>query len=410
MADLRDQRGFIAVTVAFLLIGMVGFAALAVDTGFLYSSRTNSQGIADAAALAGAASFIFSPNAIQPQAAIDRAVATAVAQSVMADPVQPSEVTVNVDVPNRLVTVTLNRSEPTFFGQVLGLDHAPVTVTGSAEAARNASGSGCPKPWFLPNAILLDTSECDGLKKKDEEECIAAKFCAQCTNPIDPATTELLAYRDPVTWDIVVPPSAQTLLASAPLIDIRPINPHDALAPGNFYSLRLGDSRGGSDYRTNIATCSNEVGACGSCYDTEPGNMVGPTRQGVEDLLADPPHRMFVLADGSYCFGASATDCSVNGSQQLVTVPVWDLCNTPGLGACPAESFCPNGKFNGLVSLRVIAFATVFVEGWSGSDLRGRLLGIEPCSYDASPMVDPDGNVQTGPLGVPLRLVSTANL
>ena len=48
-----DQRGTIAIIVSLLSMVLVGFAALAVDGGHLYWTRTQLQGAADAAALAG---------------------------------------------------------------------------------------------------------------------------------------------------------------------------------------------------------------------------------------------------------------------------------------------------------------------------------------------------------------------
>ena len=51
---LKDQRGATAVIVAIVLVVLIGFAAFAVDIGYLYATRNELQNIADAAALAGA--------------------------------------------------------------------------------------------------------------------------------------------------------------------------------------------------------------------------------------------------------------------------------------------------------------------------------------------------------------------
>ena len=50
--NLRDDRGVSAVLVALLLVPLIGFAALAVDLGAVYSERRQLQNGADAAALA----------------------------------------------------------------------------------------------------------------------------------------------------------------------------------------------------------------------------------------------------------------------------------------------------------------------------------------------------------------------
>ena len=62
---------------------------------------------------------------------------------------------------------------------------------------------------------------------------------------------------------------------------IKPGNPQNALTPGQFFAIRLGDSSGGNDYRTNIATCASQIVTCQNLYSVEPGNMIGPTKQGV---------------------------------------------------------------------------------------------------------------------------------
>ena len=51
---LKDKRGVTAVIVAVMLAVLIGFAALAVDLGYIYATRNELQNITDAAALAGA--------------------------------------------------------------------------------------------------------------------------------------------------------------------------------------------------------------------------------------------------------------------------------------------------------------------------------------------------------------------
>ncbi len=59
---VRDQSGSTLALTALGLVVLIGMVALAVDVGMLLSRRTESQRVADAAALAGAASFITAPN------------------------------------------------------------------------------------------------------------------------------------------------------------------------------------------------------------------------------------------------------------------------------------------------------------------------------------------------------------
>jgi len=55
----RSERGQSIVLLAFAFIGMLGFAALAVDGGLLYTERRRAQNGADAAALAGALAIVY---------------------------------------------------------------------------------------------------------------------------------------------------------------------------------------------------------------------------------------------------------------------------------------------------------------------------------------------------------------
>ena len=49
---VSDQRGVSAILIAIMLVMLIGFAALAVDLGYLYATRSELQNVADAAALA----------------------------------------------------------------------------------------------------------------------------------------------------------------------------------------------------------------------------------------------------------------------------------------------------------------------------------------------------------------------
>jgi hypothetical protein len=56
--DRRGERGSVMVIAALALVALVLFAALAIDLGFVWSSRTQSQNAADSAALAAAKAMI----------------------------------------------------------------------------------------------------------------------------------------------------------------------------------------------------------------------------------------------------------------------------------------------------------------------------------------------------------------
>jgi hypothetical protein len=84
---------------------------------------------------------------------------------------------------------------------------------------------------------------------------------------------------------------------------------NQALNPGLFYPWRLpidpnqgqcdkggggGGSTGGAVYRQNICECNASAIDLGVPYDLEPGNMIGPTTQGVAELFDEDRNAVWV--------------------------------------------------------------------------------------------------------------------
>lgn len=372
------EEGYILVVTAILLIVLIGFVAMGTDSGILYSGRTMAQEAVDAAALSGASSFLFDPSGPQPDTAEDYALNTALEQGVLADAVAAGEVTINVDIPNRRVTVQWDRVEGTYLARALGIDSAPIRVDATAEASQVPTGASCVKPWFLPNSITLPTG---------------STVCDAC-DPTNPEYNQLLIQNGMVTaW-------AESFIDSGQQIKIKPGNPQNALEPGQFYAIRLPGNSGAQDYREGIETCvSNAYIFCAECYGSEPGNMIGPTKQGTEGLIGNPAD-VFV-SSGVYCNGGDCRDTSPS----LITVPVWDVCYAPGEG-CAATTFCPGGNLSDMganVEVKVIGFAMLFIDGMQGNDVLARIINVVVCQ--GAPDVTDDG-VQPAPFAIPVRLVT----
>jgi len=127
----KPQRGYVLVTVAGLLVVLLGFTALAVDVGIMFSARTQLQEAADAAALSGAFTFINSPNAVQPDTAILTARRTAMANKMMGDSIASGDVTVDVPWPATVtgidrVTVSITHLQSSFFAKAVGANSVTV--------------------------------------------------------------------------------------------------------------------------------------------------------------------------------------------------------------------------------------------------------------------------------------------
>jgi hypothetical protein len=363
--DRQDkQLGYVVVTVAMLLVVFLGFGALATDVGILLSARTAAQAAADAGALAGAFTFVTNTSAAQPSTAYDHAMSTALSNDILAQSITAPEVTVNVDVGNRRVTVDINRTQGTFLARALGVDSADIGVRAIAEASPEALAAFCAKPWFIPNTIIGDPSQTP---------------CENCN------LGQVLIDGNGVVTQF----GLDQIAADAPFT-IKPGNPQAALGPGQFYAIRMGDSTGGNDYRTNIYTCSPEVLSCQAVYGAEPGNMIGPTKQGVNELIGSPPDVYYGVGEYLTSSGMS------NTSRSLIVAPIWDVCLLPGF--CPANKLPDNGAN---VQIPVRGFALIFIDGVQGNDVIAHLVGISGCGAGGPPL----GSEVTGPYSVPVRLV-----
>jgi hypothetical protein len=275
----------------------------------------------------------------------------------MGIPVQAGDVTVNVDMDNRRVTVDVESGQRTYFARVFSPDDVTIGAEGIAEASPTATRGACTKPWFIPNTALGISDAC--------ANCMAGEV--------------LIANGELTTYGLNQLGRQFTVKAG---------NPQASIAPGQFYAIDLPDSGGGNDYRTNIETCAAGLVGCHEWYSVKPGNMVGPTKQGVTTLVGDPPRDTF-LEVGRYKLSAGYES---DVSDALVIAPVWDTCNT--------ADFCPTGSFpSGKSTVQVIGFALLFLEGVQGDDVIARLINVIPCGASGS------GDTGAGAFSVPVRLI-----
>ncbi len=149
-----DERGATAAFVTVSMVAMLAMVALAVDIGMVLGARTDSQRVADAAALAGAASFISEPdNPDRPrQWAIEYAAKNTVHGTV--PDVRNEDVDVLLDEKKVRVRVrniaARGNAIRTIFARVLGWEEMDVSTLAAAEAQPAGRGM-CPIPLALPD-------------------------------------------------------------------------------------------------------------------------------------------------------------------------------------------------------------------------------------------------------------------
>ena len=382
-----DQRGYVLVMVALVLVILVGFVALAVDSGFLVDSRTAGQGVADSAALGGAFTFVTSPTAPQPLTATTHATAIATDQAILGDGVVAGDVSVTVDVPNQRVTVDLTYPEETYFARVLGINSADIGVQAVAEAGLTAVGSGCTRPFIVPNTILSTNTA-----------------CAACgVGPGGVVPPEVIFAGDPPA----VTPFAASKLGIGFEFDLTPQGSSDTLAPSIYNFIRLGTSgRGGGAavLEETIATCGQDperIVRCRESYFPEPGGTVGGLDPGIERLIGTPSWPTaddLYVAPGEYLVdGVTLSDTS----KAVFTVPVWDTCALTGV-ICPGDDYPPGGS----TAVEVIGFIQIFAKGYEGGPPAGRTVrAILIDAYPCGPL-DPGEDIDA-PLALPVRLIRT---
>lgn len=380
MSNERDgQSGYTLIVVAFVLLILLGFAALAVDTGIMYAAHTAAQRAADAGALAGGLVFeVAAPFATEAElsaSATAEAMRVATQNTILGAPITSGEV--NVSFPNgvsyKLIQVDVNHSIPTFFAGVLGYKTVAVAATAYAERVK-PTGFPCTKPWFIPNGVLAPTID------------PASDPCSTCTT----GGANLLVGSGSFETAVIGTNVVNYIQSQTPsnTFRVKPGNPENALGPGEFFAIELSNdngSSGGDVYRENIYTCDSPHNiVCGKTYSVKTGNMIGPTNQGTETLIGDFPDTWSGFSNGVPYYN---NNLNLHLSHQTVRCPIWDICTT----------ICASGmKLSGTnVEIQVVGFAVLYVAGTDGNDVMANLLSVEPCN--SIPPVDT--------VSIPLRLV-----
>jgi len=367
----RNERGMTVAMVAISLASLLALAALAIDMGMLYTSRTSAQHAADAGALAGAFTFN-NPVAAQPAAARTAAVNVAARNPILGQFPAIGDGDVDVDVANRRVTVRVPRTGangiPLYFAKILGRNRSDVQATATAECSLTATGSSCLKPIYIPNTILSTKDPAAACKAAPQETIFASDGSVTAFALSKMGTSE----------------------------QIRPTDPKAGkeLAPGQFYSLDFGS--GANTYRCVLGQClsdcaiDTQVVRCGQSYPLKTGDMVGPTKQGVGDLTGPTPDAWVQLSQYRHPDGNI-----YDTSQQLVVAPVWDNCK---------QSISPG--YHGQ-QVTIVGFMELFVDGMQGNDVVAHFMKPAACPGGGAGSGGNEFGANTGPYGIPIRLVRT---
>ena len=422
-ARLKDERGAVLILVAGTMFVLLGFAALAVDVGFLMNARTEAQRTADAMALAAASAFIDDmPNAetLGASRALDYAAKNQV-QGVTASFNPDTDMQIWPDEKKVRVTANFLRERgnpmPTFFAKLLGISDVNVRTIATAEASP-ANVVGCLAPWALPDAWEDDlTGGAPGEYDYDDADNSRTptggdSFDNYCPCTRDEATGDIVADLSYEFIGLVCQNTSRCTGYGSDFrnadgggydndvgrqLTLKPGSPSDAWSPGWFMAWRPTDDKGGADYNTNIVKCIDE-----QLFDTgteipfflEPGNMTGPTMQGVDSRInGDPHYWQDGCTSGTSCIrgpggcgGEGNADQCSGYDERIVTVPLMD----------PTEVMR-----SGMTEIRFRGFMRLFLDdpGAASEGITAHILGLGGAAGTGGATED------TGAIPLYLRLV-----
>jgi hypothetical protein len=219
-------------------------------------------------------------------------------------PIDSSEITVTVIPESSKVGVLVRRdSVRTWFGWLFGVRTVPISAYAAAVA--NAAGAAkCVRPFAVPDIWDDANGDQNGNRVWDQGEVWRlgdnpADFYQKFTGP-DGSTAETgygSAWRNPPFSGLVGDYGRQ--------IKIKVTDPNDVqqLQPGIFLPWTLpedpniqgcqagggGGAQGAAAYRANICSCNHSSISLDTDYPLKTGNMVGPTWQGVNELIEQDP-------------------------------------------------------------------------------------------------------------------------
>ncbi len=372
----RDESGMSLIYVGLGFMAFMAATTLAIDVGMFMTARTQAQTAADAGALAGATAFVYngfddrSPGGPVVQSAINTARENRVIGKDVS--VQPADVTFPIGTNgtyNRVrvgVFRTNGRLNPvaTLVGPVFGLSQVDISAYATAEAMP-ANAMTCVKPFTIPDKwsekqdpSWTNTSTFDRYDKKGNVIANADEYI-----PAGQPGYKGYTYADAGT-----------------IIRLRSSNANK-VAPSMYWSWDMPGGSGGDFYRENIAGCNTTHVGYGDILSQEPGDMMGPTIQGMDELIAKDPTAYW---DSSKNLPVS----KMSPSPRVFPIPLYD------------PDFYQSGVTTGRnATLKVANWIGFFVEGHSGNEVYGRITPITGLV---------DGNVSPAPAGtfpLAIRLV-----
>ena len=370
---LKDEKGASVIMVAGAIVMIFGFAVLAIDLSMMQLAKTQLQNAADAAVLAGAMAHANEPGgqAEKEAAATAEAIRVAGLNVAVQDIDRPVVISAeDVTFPgSETIRVTTHRKIDTgdpvtlYFLKVLDplLDNQGEVTARAAAKIFCISGTDCLRPFCPPDRW----DDRDNDSTWDPAEEFVDTSGNGVYDPGEPFTDD----NGNAVWDSAefYDPQLTGYWGSTDIgteITLKLRNSNKSPRMCYYYAVRFGPVgsdtiySGGDYYREWICPeCEPFVVRIGDQLHMEPGNMVGPTGQGLECLIAMDPTAEWDGGSGTVINSAQAT------SPRIIKAPVFD----PSLGV----QVC-----HGVDCLTVTKIIVLFVEEHTGDDVVGRFMSL----------------------------------
>ncbi len=434
--DWTNDRGSILIPTAVALLALLAFSAFTIDNGVMLSSRRAAQNAADAGALAAA--LYLSYDDIQNQAGAQAAgVAAAQLHQVWDAPpdITLADVTFPTCPPGApgpadvCVRVDVFRNQraggnplPAFFAGLAGVSDQGVRATATAQVLFGTAAADCLLPFAVPDRYIemRDDPGTAPPPGGDAVDDLALTYPLDSREDLGGITAQWFEDWDPDDtfdaydsggdplggvvdiyqegpWDPAVGDTGYNTAVDHGMQVMLKAGTGNQIAPSFYYPILLPDGlgSGANPYRTRIRECTGATVAEHTNFTVEPGNMVGPTRQGIDDLvgsdLAASWDETAPIGDacvGSGCAGGGGPALTISGR----TGKVVGGCQTVP-GSCPAPHVnrssrmrtiaifdidnYMSGNRTGRGEIYVTGFIGMFVKGMNGNDVEGYLTEID---------------------------------
>jgi hypothetical protein len=352
----QDERGMSYVFVGVGFMAFLAATTLAIDVGMFMTARAQAQTSADSGALAGALALYFDDydNRTATGPAKQNAMTASRSNDVINQQVsvQPADVTFPTapDGQNNRVRVHVYRTSTrqnalqTLMGRFFGVNTANIDAVATAEASP-ANAMTCVKPFTIPDK-WIEKQDPGGFDSMNSTFDMYDNHGNLLPNPDIYIPADQPGYTG---YNATTDKGTEIMIRAGTGNNIE---------PSFYFSYAIGGDTGASSYEWNIANCNTTVMGWGDLLLMEPGNMVGPTDAGVDELLAQDPNAYWDTSTNSPV-------STVHPSPRVVAIPLYD------------PNYYTTGKENGRTAdLKVANYLGFFIERRSGNSVYGRITPI----------------------------------